>query len=699
MDGDIKKKKILIVDDDKNICRSLSFSFTEEGYSVLETYNGSDAIRKVKSFSPDLILLDIILPDMTGMEVCKVIKEDEATRHIPIIMLTAMGDRVTKTDGFGSGADDYISKPYDMFDVLARVKAHLRAKLLYDEVKADERDYAAILEMTKKLTTSLSARDTLNFIVNKMAEITSSSRCSILYIGMNKNVGYVIASSDDHNLRQLKIDIAKYPEIKKVLLEGKELIIYDVFSDPLMSKIRDILKEHNIKAIILFPITFEDEIIGTLILKSLNVEKVFSVREIRLCQLIANVSAGPLKMAFLYETVLSESQKEKIARTEAEKDAKETHKTLKIITDNIEVGIAVVSGSYTVKFVNPFLAKLYDKDPSYFIDKKCHEVLKNIEKGQEDCIGTIAMKTGKRFESEMKITSGDGKERELNVIAYPIRNIEDVIVGFICQMEDITEKRLHERQISEYTKELETVNESLKEMDIKKTEFLNRVAHDLRTPLTSIKAYSELILKYKDKPAETYTKFLDIIKEESNRMTLLINDYLDLMRLTSGKMEYKRGPLNLPETVKQFVAMFSYHAKKNNISIVLNIPERLPILMGDSDKMNWLLNHLLTNAVKFTPSGGNITISAKVISASEAGNKRFVEVSVADTGRGIPSEWRDKIFDRFFQTDDPAIKAKGGTGLGLAIVKEIVEHHNGRVWAEASPSGGADIRFTLPVKE
>ena len=699
MDGDIKKKKILIVDDDKNICRSLSFSFTEEGYSVLETYNGSDAIRKVKSFSPDLILLDIILPDMTGMEVCKVIKEDEATRHIPIIMLTAMGDRVTKTDGFGSGADDYISKPYDMFDVLARVKAHLRAKLLYDEVKADERDYAAILEMTKKLTTSLSARDTLNFIVNKMAEITSSSRCSILYIGMNKNVGYVIASSDDHNLRQLKIDIAKYPEIKKVLLEGKELIIYDVFSDPLMSKIRDILKEHNIKAIILFPITFEDEIIGTLILKSLNVEKVFSVREIRLCQLIANVSAGPLKMAFLYETVLSESQKEKIARTEAEKDAKETHKTLKTITDNIEVGIAVVSGSYTVKFVNPFLAKLYDKDPSYFIDKKCHEVLKNIEKGQEDCIGTIAMKTGKRFESEMKITAGDGKKRELNVIAYPIRNIEDVIVGFICQMEDITEKRLHERQISEYTKELETVNKSLKEMDMKKTEFLNRIAHDLRTPLTSIKAYSELILKYKDKPAETYTKFIDIIREESNKMALLINDYLDLMRLTSGKMEYKRGPLNLPETVKQFVAMFSYHAKKNNISIVLNIPERLPILMGDSDKMNWLLNHLLTNAVKFTPSGGNITISAKVISASEAGNKRFVEVSVADTGRGIPSEWRDKIFDRFFQTDDPAIKAKGGTGLGLAIVKEIVEHHNGRVWAEASPSGGADIRFTLPVKE
>ena len=699
MDGDIKKKKILIVDDDKNICRSLSFSFTEEGYSALETYNGSDAIRKVKSFNPDLILLDIILPDMPGMEVCKIIKEDEATRHIPIIMLTAMGDRVTKTDGFGSGADDYISKPYDMFDVLARVKAHLRAKLLYDEVKADERDYAAILEMTKKLTTSLSARDTLNFITNKMAEITSSSRCSILYIGMNKNVGYVIASSDDHNLRQLKIDIAKYPEIKKVLLEGKELIIYDVFSDPLMSQIRDILKEHNIKAIILFPITFEDEIIGTLILKSLNVEKVFSVREIRLCQLIANVSAGPLKMAFLYETVLSESQKEKIARTEAEKDAKETHKTLKIITDNIEVGIAVVSGSYTVKFVNPFLAKLYDKDPSYFIDKKCHEVLKNIEKGQEDCIGTIAMKTGKRFESEMKITAGDGKKRELNVIAYPIRNIEDVIVGFICQMEDITEKRLHERQISEYTKELETVNESLKEMDMKKTEFLNRIAHDLRTPLTSIKAYSELILKYKDKPAETYTKFIDIIREESNKMALLINDYLDLMRLTSGKMEYKRGPLNLPETVKQFVAMFSYHAKKNNISIVLNIPERLPILMGDSDKMNWLLNHLLTNAVKFTPSGGNITISAKVISASEAGNKRFVEVSVADTGRGIPSEWRDKIFDRFFQIDDPAIKAKGGTGLGLAIVKEIVEHHNGRVWAEASPSGGADIRFTLPVKE
>ncbi len=698
MDVNIKKK-ILVVDDDKNICKSLSFYFAEEGYLPVEAYNGGEAIKEAKSFNPDLILLDVMLPDMNGVEVCKILKNDEATRHIPVIMLTARTERTDKVTGLDFGADDYITKPYDSFELLARVRAHLRSKTLYDQVKADERDYAAILDMTKKLTASLNARDTLNYIVNKMAEITDVKRCSVVYIGSNKDVGYVIASHDDLNVKNLKIDITKYPEIQKLILRGREIVIYDALADPLMGQVKDILHEMDIRAIVLFPITFEDDIIGTLILRSINIDKVFTEREIRLCQLIANVSAGPLKTAFLYEAALTESQKEKIARLEAEKTVKETQKLLKNILDNVDIGIAFVSSDYKVKFINPFYARLYDKEPQDFIGKECYRVFENRDTLCEDCPGTVAMNTGKKTEKERKFVRENGDKVYLDVIAYPVFDMENKVTGFIYQLEDVTERKKYQEDIIRYAKETEEANKALKEMDVKKTEFLSRVAHDLRTPLTSIKAYSELMLTYKDKPVATYQEFLGIIRDESNRMTSLINDYLDLMRLQTGRMEYKIVPLNLLDTIEQFAAMFAGQTRKNNLTINMNIPKDIPIVLGDRDRINQALINLMSNAIKFTPSGGSITISAKNVTSQTADGKNFVEVSVADTGPGIPADYRDKIFGKFFQIDNQVVRAKGGTGLGLAIVKEIVERHGGKVWAEASPSGGADIRFTIPVKE
>ncbi|MBI3814621.1 MAG: response regulator [Nitrospinae bacterium] len=693
------KKKILIVDDDRNICRSLSFYFAEEGYLPVEAYSGGEAIKEAKAFNPDLIILDVMLPDMSGVEVCKILKNDEAIRHIPVIMLTAKTERVDKVSGLDFGADDYITKPYDSFELLARVRAHLRTKTLYDQVKTDERDYAAILDMTKKLTVSLNARDTLNYIVSKMAEITNVKRCSIVYIGTNKDIGYVIASHDDLNVKNLKIDITKYPEIQRLILKGREIVIYDALEDPLMGQVKDILHEMDIRGIVLFPITFEDDIIGTLILRSINIEKIFTEREIRLCQLIANVSAGPLKTAFLYEAALSESQKEKIARLDAEKTVKETQKLLKNILDNVEIGISFIPADYKIQFINPFYARLYDKEPQDFIGKECYRVFENRDTFCEDCPGAVAMGTGKKTEKEKKLIKENGEKIWLDVIAYPTFDIENRVTGFIYQVEDVTERKRYREDIIRYVKETEDANRALKDMDVRKTEFLNRVAHDLRTPLTSIKAYSELMLTYKDKPVATYQEFLGIIRDESNRMTSLINDYLDLMRLQTGRMEYRIGSLNLSDTIEQFAAMFIGQAKKNNIAVNLNIQKDIPLVPGDRDRINQALMNLMSNAIKFTPSGGSITISARTITSQMTDGKNFVEVSVADTGPGIPVDCRDKIFGKFFQMDDPVVRAKGGTGLGLAIVKEIVERHGGKVWAEASPSGGADIRFTIPVKE
>jgi PAS domain S-box-containing protein len=695
------RKKILVVDDDKNICRSLSFCFSEEGYLTDTAYTGNDALKEVGLFHPDLIILDYMLPDMSGVDVCRTLKRNEATKPIPVIMLTARSNRTDKIKGLDCGAEDYITKPYDGFELLARVRSHLRVKTLYDYVKADERDYAAILDMTSKLTSSLNARDTLGYIVAKMAEITNVKRCSIVYIGNNKEVGYVIASHDDTDVRNLKIDITKYPEIKKVLLDGKELIIYDAHNEPLMSQVKNILKEKDIKGIILFPIIFEDEIIGTLILRSINVDKIFTERELRLCQLIANVSAGPLKIAFLYETALNTSNREKIARLEAEKSLKDAKETLKTILNNIDIGVSFISIDHKVQFINPYFANIYNNAPSHFTNKECYRVFENRDAVCENCPGNLAMRLGSKVNIERKFAGKDGKERYMDITAYPVFDSKKKVAGFIYQKEDITERKIHQEEIARYTREIERVNIALKDMDFKRVRFLGHIAHDLKTPLTSIKAYAELILKYKDKPPEVYEEFLNVIKEESNRMTALINDYLILMRLESDRIDYRMEALNLSEIVKQFIAMFSSLLLRNNLSINIDVPDDLPMVAGDKERINQVLINLLNNAVKFTPSGGSITITLNIakFKMPDDSLKKFIEVSVADTGPGIPPDYRDKIFDKFFQIDDHIVKAKGGTGLGLAIVKDIIEYHGGRIWVEESKDGGADFRFTIPVRE
>ena len=695
------RKKILVVDDDKNICRSLSFCFSEEGYLTDTAYTGNEALREVGLFHPDLIVLDYMLPDMSGVDICRTLKKNDITKPIPIIMLTARSDRTDKIKGLDCGAEDYITKPYDGFELLARVRSHLRVKTLYDQVKTDEQDYASILDMTSKLTSSLNARDTLSYIVTKMAEIINVKRCSIVYIGKNKEVGYVIASHDDMEVKNLKIDINKYPEIKKVMLDGKELVIYDAHNEPLMAQVKSVLKEKDIKGIILFPIIFEDEIIGTLILRSINIDKVFTERELRLCQLIANVSAGPLKIAFLYETALKTSHKEKVARLEAEKSLKEAQETLKTILNNIDVGIAFISTDYMVQFINPYFANIYNNAPSHFINKECYKVFENRDTICENCPGEIAMRLGSKVNIERRFIGRDGKERYMDITAYPVFDSKKKVTGYIYQKEDITEWKSHQEEISRYTKEIERVNIALKDMDFKRVRFLDHIAHDLKTPLTSIKAYAELILMYKDKPPEVYEEFLNVIKDESNRMTALINDYLILMRLESDRIDYRMEPLNLSETVKQFIALFSSLLLRNNLSVNLNTPDGLPMVIGDKERINQVLINLLNNAIKFTPSGGNITITSSIQESKmhDGSLKNFIEVSIADTGPGIPPAYRDKIFDKFFQIDDPIVKAKGGTGLGLAIVKDIITYHGGNIWVEESKSGGADFRFTIPVKE
>jgi len=257
------------------------------------------------------------------------------------------------------------------------------------------------------------------------------------------------------------------------------------------------------------------------------------------------------------------------------------------------------------------------------------------------------------------------------------------------EMADAVERR---------TQELLETNRKLQEEDAKKTRFLNTVAHDLRTPLTSIKAYSDLLLRFPDEDPGTQKEFLQIILKESDRMAALINDYLDLKKLESGTLQYHFQPIDLVRMIRQIIRIFQGECDRKRIRIVSSLSTPLPSLVADPNRLNQVFSNLLSNAVKFSPTGGEIRIEASPMKTYGTGESTdWVQVSISDQGPGIPEEFHEKIFDKFRQIDHPDSHSKGGTGLGLAITKEIITRHGGKIWVEKERSKGAALTFRIPV--
>lgn len=228
-----------------------------------------------------------------------------------------------------------------------------------------------------------------------------------------------------------------------------------------------------------------------------------------------------------------------------------------------------------------------------------------------------------------------------------------------------------------------------RELDEMKSQLLSIVSHELRTPLASIKGFTTTLLRDDVNWDEaTQRDFLKIIDDESDRLGELIDNLLDMSQTEAGALRMDREAVQLRNLIREAQERVARHSDTH--WFVLDLPAQLPRVWADPRRVRQVLNNLLENAIKYSPSGGQITITCEV-------EGDFVVVSVADQGPGIPSEYIDRVFDRFFQVDSASTRKSGGIGLGLAIAKGIVEGHGGRIWVESTPGQGSVFRFTLPL--
>jgi PAS domain S-box-containing protein len=230
---------------------------------------------------------------------------------------------------------------------------------------------------------------------------------------------------------------------------------------------------------------------------------------------------------------------------------------------------------------------------------------------------------------------------------------------------------------------------ALKEVERLKDEVMSTVGHELRTPLTSLRGFAELMLEREFSP-DKRQRFLSIIHGETVRLTNLINDFLDLQRMESGRQIYHLDCVDLLELLRGSIALFQQTDGKHPLR--LEVPDTLPPIQADKDRIRQVLSNLLSNAIKFSPKGGEVTVGARQQGA-------YIEMWVTDQGVGIPAEAIPQLFCKFFRVDNSQTRNIGGTGLGLALVKEIVEAQQGRVWVDSEPDRGSTFFFTLPVAE
>lgn len=269
-----------------------------------------------------------------------------------------------------------------------------------------------------------------------------------------------------------------------------------------------------------------------------------------------------------------------------------------------------------------------------------------------------------------EVTISEPQHRVLEIRTNPVVSKAGKYLGCVTSLHDVTAAR---------------------EIAVMKNEFVSMVSHELRTPLTSIKGYVDLIVDGEaGEINEVQREFLQIVQENSDRLVSLINDLLDISRIESGRVHLKVEPLEMGEVLQGVVDTFRTFADQSDVELSCHVARGLPRAAADRDRVGQVLMNLVSNAIKYSPGGGSVLVSAR-----RTGNDVLVEVT--DTGIGIEPDDVKQLFTKFFRVDSSLTREIGGTGLGLSICKSVIELHGGEIGVRSKSGKGSTFWFTVPV--
>lgn len=342
----------------------------------------------------------------------------------------------------------------------------------------------------------------------------------------------------------------------------------------------------------------------------------------------------------------------------------EKNKSLTIVK-SISDPLVVLDTNYKIMLLNNACEEFFNIQEQSVINKHFLEAIRNGE--VFDHISSVLNSREDYKEKIIRVRSND--DFYFNVLVTTIKGVDANVTGLIVIFQDVTQ---------------------LKKLEKIRADFIATISHEFKTPLASIIMGTSMILEENMGALnEEQRSVLTTINEDEIRLTNLLNELLQLSKLESDRAFFNFQPCSVAGIAETSVKQFYEQAQKKDIALYYDIDDNLPKVEADFEKITWVVNNLITNAIKYTNAGDEIVIGARV-----KDNKMFV--SVKDTGVGIPPEYLDKIFDKFVQVKGFDSEVRG-TGLGLVIVKEIIEAHKGQVWCESTLDVGSNFTFTLPL--
>jgi PAS domain S-box-containing protein len=363
-----------------------------------------------------------------------------------------------------------------------------------------------------------------------------------------------------------------------------------------------------------------------------------------------------------------------IANAQLIDDAEQRRATLDSVMNSLVDGLILVDKRGRIAYANPCAEEMLGLSSRSLEGQTVESVEQRVDEQVTDWkrVSSLLVKESASLKSTpaVELALAAPQSGTLQARPFPIYDVTGANLGMGLLLRDITRER---------------------ELDEMKSQLLSTVSHELRTPLASIKGFATTLLREDVQwDEESRREFLSIIDEESDRLSELISNLLDMSRIEAGTLRVEPEPTDLRPIIAETVAEFQVMTHDHQLRA--SMPPSLPLVLADPRRARQVVRNLVDNAVKYSPEGGPITVAARVAEGS-------LEICVSDRGLGIEPDDLDRIFDRFYQVDSASTRKVGGSGLGLSICKAIVEAHKGRIWAESEPGIGSSFYVALPLEE
>lgn len=673
--------RILVVDDSPFIHELVNDILTREGFEVARSMNGQEAMMAIGEDPPDLVLLDIIMPEMSGYQVCRLIRSDERLRSLPVVMMTAKDTQKDRFWGMEVGADAYITKPIEPGALLETI----------DSLLKERREPAA--PMGPDELTGESIKDRADDILErKLLELTIINEVGKLYTFMEdpntllENVLKLIARVIDYDLgavfvafpgsrlKRMALSLRNVPMkvSKKALLkegsrtlaaarkvDGSQIASMDTVileDDEVQSSASRKKAESSINLILEPP----RGALGCIMLHS-HRSGFFSRDDRNLLDMIAtNISV------LMENVLLVQERDDQLENLQLEKNRVEA------ILRNMGEGVIVTDWSYRIIHANPVAHMLLGLDPGKLLGGLLFEHVprRTFSVLEEQPIGEKNPTWNVKFHSIRENVP-------LIASVAVVDEEEEQTLGLIILLRDISAER---------------------ELDNLRSRFLENISNQIRNPLASLSGFMDLFLEDSgDNMTPRQSEYLEVMTSEVVKLTGIVEDLLSMSRIELS--DYNLSPESFPvaEIMMAAVSNLQGDAARRGVQIMTELPDDLTEVFADRESVMDVMSRLLANAIKFSPSEAEVHVGVRRV--TEEASREMVELFVRDAGPGVPADRREAIFEKYQNHRIFADGKARSPGLGLPICRTLVEMNGGRIGYSVPAEGGSEFHFTLPARE